>query len=78
MARPVEFEMDTVLQKAMDTFWEHGYSATSMSNLVEVTGLKPGSIYAAFGSKEGLFLSAIDKYGQRSVKRLQALIEQAD
>lgn len=78
MARPVEFERETVLQNAMETFWEHGYCATSMSQLVDITGLKPGSIYAAFGSKEGLFLSTIDHYGQASLKRLQACMAQAD
>ena len=67
MARPVQFDKIDVLRQATDTFWQMGYSATSIADLVEATNLKPGSIYAAFNSKEGLFLEAIDFYGQQNV-----------
>ncbi len=50
MARPAQFDRGEILDKAMQTFWEHGYSATSMANLVETTELNPGSLYAAFES----------------------------
>ena len=62
MARPIEFDREEVLQKAIEVFWQKGYSATSIKNLVEATGLQPGSIYSAFGDKRGLFLAAIDGY----------------
>ncbi|MBL6987388.1 MAG: TetR/AcrR family transcriptional regulator [Methylobacter sp.] len=62
MARPIEFNREEVLQKAIGVFWQKGYSATSIKNLVEATGLQPGSLYAAFGDKRGLFLAAIDGY----------------
>lgn len=76
MARPVEFTREEVLDKAMQAFWEHGYQGTSMADLVEATKLNPGSIYAAFRSKEGLFLAVLDHYGARSTQRLrQALVE---
>ena len=73
MARPVEFERDIVLDKAMRAFWNQGYHATSMAHLADLTELGSGSIYAAFQSKEGLFLATLDHYGERSV----ASIEQA-
>ena len=58
----------------MQAFWDNGYCATSVSQLVEATRLKPGSLYAAFDSKEGLFLAALDHYAQQSIERLdQAL-----
>ena len=63
MPRPPGFERRDVLQKATDTFWERGYGATSISDLVEATGLQPGSLYAAFGSKKGMFLEVLDEYG---------------
>lgn len=72
MARPAQFDRDTVLDKAMQSFWEQGFCATSMANLVEATDLKPGSLYAAFESKQGLFLATLDHYGAHSVKRLRA------
>lgn len=74
MARPIQYEREEVLKKAMEAFWDRGYCATSMTQLVEATELKPGSLYAAFKSKEGLFLAALDYYGERSTTRIgQAL-----
>jgi len=74
MARPAEYDRDEVLGRAMQAFWDNGYCATSVSQLVEATRLKPGSLYAAFDSKEGLFLAALDHYAQQSIERLdQAL-----
>ncbi|MET0015091.1 MAG: TetR/AcrR family transcriptional regulator [Sedimenticola sp.] len=78
MARPIQFEREDVLEKAMQAFWDQGYCATSMANLVEVTNLKPGSLYAAFDSKEGLFLAALDHYGERSVARIERALASAD
>lgn len=77
MARPIEFDKSAVLQKAAGAFWEHGYCATSVADLVASTGLKPGSLYAAFDSKEGLLLAALDHYGERGVARARDCIEQA-
>ena len=62
VARPIEFNREEVLRKAIGVFWQKGYSGTSIKNLVEATGLQPGSIYSAFGDKRGLFLAAIDGY----------------
>ena len=62
MARPTNFDRRDVLQKAIQLFWLQGYSNTSIRNLVEATGLQPGSIYAAFGDKRGLFLATLDMY----------------
>ena len=77
MARPVEYDRNTVLENATDTFWENGYFATSMASLVESTQLNPGSLYAAFSSKEGLLLATIDHYGQRSVNRVKQILSEA-
>lgn len=78
MARTVEFNRDEVLQNAMNTFWQKGYSMTSIPNLVSATQLNPGSIYAAFDSKEGLFLETLELYGKRSLATLQQFIAEAD
>lgn len=78
MARPAQFERDEVLAKAMEAFWNHGYCATSMADLVEATDLKPGSLYAAFQSKEDLFLATLDYYGQESAARVEQALAKAD
>jgi TetR/AcrR family transcriptional repressor of nem operon len=49
-----------------------------MATLTETTDLKPGSIYAAFKSKEGLFLAALDHYGERSVEQIREVLSAAD
>ena len=77
MARPPQFERDAVLHKAMDAFWAHGYAGTGVADLVKVTGLKPGSLYGAFQSKEALFLQALELYTQQSLARLDAQLGSA-
>jgi len=63
MPRPREFEPDTVLNEAMRQFWERGYRATSIEDLVRATGVKPGSLYAAFpGGKRALFMKSLERY----------------
>jgi TetR/AcrR family transcriptional repressor of nem operon len=78
VARPTQFEREDVLGKAMQAFWDQGYCATSMAHLVEATELKPGSLYAAFKSKEGLFLAALDHYGERSAAGIERVLAEAD
>jgi len=78
MARPAEFDRDKVLDRAMQAFWEHGYCSTSMADLVETTKLKPGSLYAAFESKQGLFLATLDRYGADSADKLSQYLKNAD
>jgi len=74
MARPVEFDQKKVLDCVVKLFWRHGYEATSMKNICEATGLQPGSLYAAFGSKRALYLTAIDTYFEASIEHLLVLL----
>lgn len=62
MARVREFDTDEVVAKAMEVFWWRGYEATSIQDLAEATGLGRGSLYAAFGSKHGLYEAALQRY----------------
>lgn len=62
MAGVKQFDVDTVLGQVMDVFWARGYEATSIDDLVTATGLKRGSLYNAFGDKEGMFLAAVRRY----------------
>ncbi|WP_415911481.1 TetR/AcrR family transcriptional regulator [Neptuniibacter sp. QD37_11] len=78
MARPAEFDRTDVLEKAMNVFWRTGYSATSVTDLVNATKLKPGSLYGAFQSKRGLFLEVIDTYAERSLNRVSSVMENAE
>ena len=54
--RPKVFDRDAALDKAMKLFWQHGYEATSLADLVEATGAKAPTLYAEFTNKEGYFV----------------------
>ncbi len=75
MARPREFDYEQVMDKAVEAFWRKGYEATSIQDLVDATGLHRGSLYAAFGSKQELFLTVLDRYNHVVVTRLLELLE---
>jgi len=62
MARPKGFDIDAALVRAMELFWEQGYAATSMEQLVQTMGIKRQSLYDTFGDKHRLFLAALDSY----------------
>ena len=57
-----QFREDEALKNIMEAFWREGFQATSIDDLVAATGLKRGSLYAAFGDKERMFLRAYDWY----------------
>src|ERR1700751_2169851 len=77
MPRPREIEPDDVLDSAMRQFWERGYRATSVDDLVRATGVKPGSLYSAFpGGKHALLMGSLDRYSRLVVpQKLGALAE---
>jgi len=74
MPRPPGYERNDVLNKATAVFWQRGYGATSITDIVSATELKPGSIYAAFGSKKGLFLEVLADYHDGFMADLEACI----
>jgi AcrR family transcriptional regulator len=72
--RPRGFDRSAALRLAMELFWEHGYEGTSVGDLTERMGIRPPSLYAAFGSKEALFREAVELYeGMEGEPAMQAL-----
>jgi len=67
MARPREFDEETVLDAAVQCFWARGYEATSVRDLIEKTGITCASLYNAFGDKRALYQRALDHYVEDSV-----------
>jgi AcrR family transcriptional regulator len=61
--RPLSFDREAALEKAMHVFWERGYEAASISELTAAMGITAPSLYTAFVDKEHLFLEAIEFYG---------------
>jgi AcrR family transcriptional regulator len=62
--RPRAFDRDAVLDRAVITFWSKGFSGASIDDLTAAMGINRPSLYAAFGSKQDLYLAAIDRYAQ--------------
>jgi TetR/AcrR family transcriptional repressor of nem operon len=75
MARPRSFDPDVVVDRAMQRFWDDGYAGTSPQALVEATGLNRSSLYNAFGSKQGMFLAALERYVRDETGVLIAILD---
>jgi len=78
MPRAKEFDPKTVLEAAMELFWEQGFEATSAQDLVDRTGLNRSSLYNTFGSKQELYLRALDHYRKKDAGRFDDCLEQFD
>jgi TetR/AcrR family transcriptional repressor of nem operon len=75
MARPREFDVDKALDSATRVFWAKGFEHASLDDLCEATGLNRSSLYAAFGAKRDLYLSALARYEGGSAARIAAALE---
>jgi AcrR family transcriptional regulator len=62
--RPREFDTEAALDQAVVVFWRHGYEGTSMTELTTAMGINKPSLYAAFGNKEELFRTAVQRYAE--------------
>jgi len=76
VARPRQFDPEEVLERSMRAFWEHGFHDTSVDDLVEATGVRPGSLYNAFhGGKRELFMESLDRYSKLVVPEKMGALE---
>lgn len=62
MARAKQYNEQEVIEKAMSLFWRNGYENTSVRMLEKEMGINQFSIYASFGSKQGIFLESLKCY----------------
>ena len=74
MPRKPSFERDEVLERAMDLFWSRGYNRTSMRDLKDATRLNPGSLYAAFENKQGVFTESLGLYSRGLRREVESLL----
>ncbi len=61
----VSHDKEAALDQALDLFWTKGYASTSLKDLERATGMHPGSLYAAFGSKAKLYCLSLERYAKR-------------
>lgn len=69
MPRKREFDAEQALHDAMSVFWEKGYSATSIEDLVAATGVNRYGLYDVYDSKRELYLAALRRYDRTVITR---------
>ncbi|MEV0029667.1 TetR/AcrR family transcriptional regulator [Nocardia sp. NPDC050793] len=74
MGRPRQFDESALLDVAIEMFWTDGFEGTSVEGVSSASGVGNGSIYAAYGSKTGLFLSAFRRYCERRAEYVHAAL----
>jgi AcrR family transcriptional regulator len=58
----------------MTVFWRNGYEGASMSDLTAAMGINSPSLYACFGSKEGLFRAVLERYDERRKSFMESVL----
>ena len=69
MGRKKKYDRDTLVEKSMELFRDHGFAGTSTQMLVEGLGVNRFSLYAEFGNKQALFDAALERYDRQVVER---------
>jgi TetR/AcrR family transcriptional regulator, copper-responsive repressor len=72
--RPRAYDPHVALRRALETFWAKGYSRTSLDDLAVATRMNRPSLYAAFGDKQALYLSALENYWEQSLRVMRELL----
>jgi len=76
MPRKPNYDRNDLIDRARDLFWQRGWAGTSLKDLEASLKMKPGSFYAAFGSKDALFALALGKYASDGTERLKQLAQE--
>ena len=74
MARPMEFDRDEAIGKAIEVFADHGYEGASTAALLARMGIGRQSLYGAFGDKKRLFLQALECYNAGSLTQMETVL----
>ena len=75
MAGVKQYDRIELLDRAVELFRRNGYSATSTADLVAELGVNRKSMYAEFGSKQGLFEAALERYDEHHLSGVLAPLE---
>ena len=69
------FDVDVALRRAGETFWSHGYEATSMTDLLQAMGIQKASFYDTYGSKKAIYLRSLEQYATTRFGHFDGLVE---
>lgn len=70
MGRPRAFDEDEAVRAAVDLFGGRAYDGVSVDDLVSHLGVHRNSLYKTFGSKRGLYLTALRRHLADDVRPL--------
>lgn len=73
--RTIAFDAADALDAAIECFWHRGYRATSVRDLAAAMGIGGTSLYNTFGNKRALFVKALERYLDRSVRARMRRLE---
>jgi AcrR family transcriptional regulator len=76
--RPREYNEDNVMSALLGLFWDKGYEATSLSDIMTATGLRKGSLYSLFGGKRDMYLKALMRYERDYVAMVCIMLKDKD
>ncbi len=77
VGRPIEFDIQQALEAATRVFWQRGYEATSLEDLLGEMDIAKSSFYQAFGCKADLFQRCLESYRDASTNRLRTMLDRA-
>ncbi len=75
MVRTKQFDRFAALDEAMELFWERGYHATSIQDLVDRLAVNRQSLYDTFGGKDALYLAALERYRTLAAQPVRMALE---
>jgi AcrR family transcriptional regulator len=75
--RPLSFDPDKALDRALDVFWRKGYEGASLSELTKAMRINRPSLYAVFGDKEKLFRKVLDRYAEGPASHSRAALQES-
>lgn len=71
IGRPREFHPQDFLNASLSVFWMKGFNATSIADLMKVSGLASASIYKLYPDKRSIFLAALTQYMNDGLSRME-------
>lgn len=74
--KPLSFDRNEALLKALDLFWEKGFAKTGMTELLAHMGIQRQSFYNTFGNKEEVFIEALKLYSRNNISMVNQIMEQ--
>ena len=73
-----QYDRTDLLDRAIELFRVQGFTGTSTADLVAELDVNRKSMYAEFGSKQGLFEAALERYNREHLSAVLAPIEASD